>query len=229
MANDAGTGAADLGRRIVEQREKTGLSREEVAERAGMSESYLEYLETSSAPEPTHATLARLAAAMEVEPGALSGAAMNLPPGRRGGASGAVLENLTPQECRAYIAPGGLGRFLFDDQVRGPIAIVVNYKMDADSVVFRTNSKEVLAEGAQHQRVSFDVDHLDEALAEGWSVLLSGTASVITDPGELERANALGIQPWAGADLEDYVRLVPAQITGRRIRVTGQQGSAADG
>jgi transcriptional regulator with XRE-family HTH domain len=221
MANDAGTGATDLGRRIVEQREKAGLSREDVADRAGMSESYLTYLETSSTPNPTHATLARLAAALDVQPGALSGAAMNLPPGQRGPASSAVLEDLTPEECRVYIAPGGVGRFLFDDETRGPVAIPVNYKMDAADVVFRTNSTDILKEGAQRQQVSFDVDHLDDALAEGWSVLLSGSASVITDPSDLERARALDIQPWAGGGMEDYVRLVPAQITGRRIRVAG--------
>jgi transcriptional regulator with XRE-family HTH domain len=221
MAGDAGTGATDLGRRVVEQRDKAGLSREEVAERAGMSESYLTYLETSSAPNPTHATLARLAAALDVEPGVLSGAAMNLPPGQRTAASSPVLEDLTPDECRAYIAAGGVGRFLFDDEARGPVAVPVNYKMDSDDVIFRTNSKDLLTEGAQHQQVSFDVDHLDEALAEGWSVLLSGSASIVTDPGELERARALGIQPWAGGGLENYVRLVPAQVTGRRIRVAG--------
>jgi transcriptional regulator with XRE-family HTH domain len=221
MAGDAGTGATDLGRRVVEQREKEGLSREDVAERAGMSESYLAYLETSSDSNPTHATLARLAAALDVELRTFSGAAMNLPPGQRGAASSPMLEELTADECRAYIAAGGVGRFLFDDEIRGPVAVPVNYKMDADDVVFRTDSKNLLTEGARHQQVAFDVDHLDETLAEGWSVLLSGSARVIRDPGELERAKALAIQPWAGAHLDTYVRLVPAQITGRRIRVTG--------
>jgi transcriptional regulator with XRE-family HTH domain len=221
MAGDAGTGATDLGRRIAEHRDKAGLSQQEVADRAGMSESYLAYLETSSASNPTQATLARLAAALDVEPDALTGAAMNLPPGQRGAANSPVLENLTPDECRAYIAPGGVGRFLYDDHARGPVAVPVNYKMDEDNVVFRTNFEDLLTEGTQHQKVSFDVDHLDEALAEGWSVLLSGSASVITESRELDRAKALAIQPWAGGALDNYIRLVPTQITGRRIRVDG--------
>ena len=64
------------------------------------------------------------------------------------------------------------------------------------------------------------MDHLDDALGEGWSVLLTGTASVITDPAGLDRARALGIEPWAGGDRPVYVRMTVTQVTGRRIRVT---------
>lgn len=221
MANDAGTGATDVGRRIAEQRNKSGLSREEAAERAGMSPGYLAYLETSSAPNPSQATLTRLAAALDAPPEALTGAGMNLPPGQRAAARNAVLEEITLEECKAYVAGGGIGRFLYDDKARGPVALPVNYKMDGDDIVFRTGSEPGSTEGAQLQKVSFDVDHLDDVLSEGWSVLLSGTASVITDERELARAKELDIEPWAGGDRETYIRLVPTQITGKRIRVTG--------
>lgn len=220
MANDTGRGGTDLGRRIAEQRARAGLSREQAAERAGMSVGYLAYLETSTTPNPTQATLARLAAALDAQPDTLTGAGLNLPPGQGRAAQHCELEELTPDECRAYIAAGGVGRFLFDDRARGPVAVPVNYLMDGGDVVFRTGSAEVVDEGTYHQKVSFDVDHLDDALSEGWSVLLSGAASVVTDAGELTNVRALGIEPWAGGDRDTYVRLVPNQITGRRIRVT---------
>ncbi len=220
MANDAGAAATDLGRRITEQRTKAGLSRDETAERAGMSASYLAYLETSSLPTPTHATLTRLAAALDVPPDALTGAGLNLPPGQGGPARSAQLEELTQDECQAYVAAGGVGRFLYDDEARGPVAVPVNYKMDGTDIVFRTNSQDVVTEGAHEQKVSFDVDHFDEALGEGWSVLLSGTADVISDPAGLAKAEGLGIEPWAGSDRNTFIRLVPSQVTGRRIRVT---------
>ncbi len=220
MASDAGVGATDLGRRVAEQRAKAGLSREEVAERAGMSPGYLTYVETSSSPNPTHATLMRLAAALDTSPNVLTGAGLTMPPGQRGSSANCQLEELTPDQCREYIAAGGVGRFLFDDESRGPVAIAVNYKMDGPDVVFRTNSGAAVAEGTHHQKVSFDVDHVDDALCEGWSVLLSGTADVISDPGDLAKAEALGIEPWPGGDRNVYVRLVPSQVTGRRIRAT---------
>jgi len=221
MGNDADTGGTDLGRRIAEQRDRAGLSREEAAERAGMSPDYLAYLESSSSPNPTQAALTRLAAALDAPTSALSGAGLNLPPGQRGAAKNPVLEILSEQECRAHLAGGGIGRFLFVEASRGPVAIPVNYRMDGDDVVFRTSSEASILDGVRQQRVSFDVDHLDDVLGEGWSVLLSGTAAVITDPAELAGAKALQIEPWAGGDRDTYVRMTASRISGRRIRVTG--------
>lgn len=226
MGTDASTGGTDLGRRIAEQRNRAGLSRDQAAERAGMSPEYLTYLESSPTPNPTQASLTRLAAALDADQAMLTGAGLNLPPGQRGAAKNPVLETLTIDECRAHVAAGGIGRFLFDDPGRGPVAIPVNYKMDGDGVIFRTSGTsgfgaEIRLNAAFAEKVSFDVDHLDDVLGEGWSVLLSGSARIITDPAEVAGAKALHIEPWAGGDRDVYVRLMPTQITGRRIRVTG--------
>jgi hypothetical protein len=66
--------------------------------------------------------------------------------------------------------------------------------------------------------VSFEVDHLDGALSEGWSVLVSGEASPVTAQAELDKVTALAIDPWAGGDRDVYIRIVASEITGRRIR-----------
>jgi transcriptional regulator with XRE-family HTH domain len=212
--------AGDLGRRLAERRSRAGRSIADVAERAGMSPGYLAYLESSSSPNPSHATLTRLAAALDTVPESLSGAEMNLPPGQRSAAKNPVLNSLSRDECIQLVARGGIGRFLYDEPGRGPVALPVNFRMAGDDVVFRTTSEGSVTEGLHGQPISFDVDHFDEALGEGWSVLLSGTASVITDPAELERATALGIEPWAGGDRHTYVRIAVTEVTGRRIRVT---------
>jgi transcriptional regulator with XRE-family HTH domain len=223
QANTGGTdiGGTDIGRRIAEQREESHLTVDDVAARAGMAPQYLRYLETSPAANPTPATLTRLAVALDVTPSSLAGAGLNLPPGQRSAARNATLHHLTVAECWALIAAGGVGRFLFVQAGRGPVAIPVNFKVDGDDVIFRTSSDSVVAEGIHQQPVSFDVDHLDDALGEGWSVLLTGTASVISSPAEITRVQALDIEPWAGGDRETYVRLTPTEITGRRIRVSG--------
>lgn len=220
MKASPATGGADLGRRISEQRKRAGLSRDEVAQRAGLAPEYLAYLESSPDPNPTQATLIQLAAALDTGVGTLSGAGLYQPPGQRGAAKHPVLTQLTTDECRALIARGGVGRVLFIEEGRGPVAIPVNFRMDGDDVVFRTGGGAGIAAGLRQASVSFDVDHLDEALSEGWSVLLTGTAVVITDPAELEHVTSLGIEPWAGGERPTYVRLQPRQITGRAIRVT---------
>ncbi len=221
MAASIASGGTDVGRRIREQRERAGLSRAETAERAGLASEYLSYLETSGDSAPTQATLIRLAAALGTSVSALSGAGLSVPPGQRGAAANPVLASLSADECRTLIAPGGVGRVLFVEEDRGPVAIPVNYRMDGDDVVFRTGGGTRMAYSLRQASVSFDVDHLDDALGEGWSVLLTGTASLITDPGELERVSSLGIEPWAGGDRHTYVRLRVHQVTGRAIRATG--------
>lgn len=211
----------DLGRRIREERELTGLSQADVARAAGLSPQYLVYLESNPDSYPTQATLIRIAAALGISVRTLSGAGLNLPPGQRGAATYPVLADLSPDQCQALIAPGGVGRVLFVEEGRGPVAIPVNYRMDGNDVLFRTGGGAGIGDGMQQASVSFDVDRIDEALGEGWSVLLTGTASVVTDPAELERAAALRVEPWAGGDRPIYVRLRPRQVTGRAIRVRG--------
>jgi len=219
MGNDAESAGTDVGRRIADRRSKAGLTVTEAAERAGMAPEYLAYLESSMAPNPSQAALTRLAAALNTTPGSLSGAGLSLPPGQRSAATGTLLDSLTPTECRQYLAGGGIGRFLFVEPGRGPVAIPVNFQMDGDDVVFRTSSGGSVSAGLHERRVSFDVDQLDDALGEGWSVLVTGKARVISAADELAHAAALHIEPWAGGDKPVYVRLTASQVTGRRIRV----------
>jgi len=209
----------DLGRRIAERRRQAGLSREEAAARAGMAAGYLEYLETSPMPNPTPSALARLAAAMGTSTPALAGAGLDLPPRRQPPRERPVLEPLTAGQCRDYLGTSGVGRFLLVEP-RGPVAIPVNYAMLGDDVVVRTSGRTSLAAYAGQSRVSFEVDHLDEALAEGCSVLVSGEAHVVTAPDELATVSSLGIAPWAGGDRDTYVRIAARELTGRRIRAT---------
>lgn len=217
MSTSAGHGGTDLGRRIREHRTRAGLSQQDAAAGAGMAASYLHYLETSPDASPTPAALARLAAALGTSTRAITGAGLDLPPGQQLPDARPLLEVLTAAECRAYLGSGGVGRFLFE-QERGPVALPVNFRMLGDDVVFRTAPAAAERAGAAQQHVSFEVDHLDETLGEGWSVLISGHAHVVTEPGELDQVRALGIEPWPGGSREIYIRIVPAVVTGRRIR-----------
>ncbi len=74
---------------------------------------------------------------------------------------------------------------------------------------------------AVDSRVAFEVDHVDEALSQGWSVLVQGRARTVTDPDVARRLDALAYsRPWADGDERDlWVRLDEERITGRRISV----------
>jgi hypothetical protein len=212
------TGTGDLGRRLAEQRERCGLSRAETADQADVAVSYLEYLETSATADPGPDVLIRLADALGTTAAALRGGGLSLPPGQRGAAGHPVLAELTLARCRELLAPGGVGRFLFVTD-RGPVAMPVNYGMLGGDIVFRTSeSGRVAAATRPGSLVSFSVDRIDDALAEGWSVLASGAAAIIPDPAGRAVAARLGIEPWAGGQRDLVVRLTPREITGCRIR-----------
>ena len=91
-------GPGDLGRRLSRRREDLQLSRRQLAELAGVSVPYLEYLETHPAT-PTQAALRRLAVALQTTPETLLGAGTGGPPGRSGHPGHPVLQTLTPVEC----------------------------------------------------------------------------------------------------------------------------------
>src|SRR6266571_983583 len=158
----------DLSRRVAQRRTELHLSQAQVAARAGLSLRYLEYMERYPA-RPTAAALRRLAAALRTTPSALLGAGANVPPGQRRPADMRFISKLLPAECRRLIAPGGVGRIAFGT-LSGPVVVPVNFAVLADTVVVRTAEGTVI-DGHSDEQVALEVDHIDEALCQGWSVV----------------------------------------------------------
>jgi transcriptional regulator with XRE-family HTH domain len=205
----------DLGQRVAHRRSELGLSREEVARRAGMAAGYLDYLEHSAAVAIPRGSLIRLAAALETTVEALRGGKVYRPPGPGGAGPHPRLDVLTREHCEAHLAAGGVGRLVFLS-VGVPVALPVNFRYRDGGIVFRTRAGGALAT-AVGSIVSFEVDNIDDAMSEGWSVLLSGRARLVDDPDELAQVAALGIEPWPGGNREAVIRIEVATVSGRRI------------
>jgi nitroimidazol reductase NimA-like FMN-containing flavoprotein (pyridoxamine 5'-phosphate oxidase superfamily) len=207
------TASSDLGRRVAHRRGQLGLSMAEVAARARMSPGYLDYVENHSACVSPDA-LRRLARALEVTPAELLGGHADVPPG--GGVPCRLpdLKELDEDECRRLIAPGGVGRVVYTTE-ESPAAIPVNYAVIDDAIVFRTTGGGELEEMVGED-VGFEVDQIDEAFSEGWSVLVCGRARAIHESGEVQRIHEI-VRPWAGDECRSCVRIEPRRITGRRI------------
>lgn len=217
MTTTSGPGQTpgDLGRRVARRRQELGLSRKQVAERAGIAPGYVEYLEEGAARVPP-ASVALLASALDTTVDELLGGTVELPPGQRGPAPQPTLEVLSPAECRRLLASGGVGRFVFANE-RGPVAMPVNFRIMDGDVVFRTAGDSSLAAPPDMELVSFEVDHIDEAMSAGWSVLVTGHVRRVT-PDEYRRLEELGVEPWAGGQRTVYLRIEQRDISGRRIR-----------
>ena len=206
----------DLGRRVSGRRKDLKLSRSQLAELAGMSLPYLAYLETHPAT-PTQAALQQLAAALHTTPEALLGAGTSQPPGQTGPSSRPVLQTLTAAECYDLLSSGGVGRVAFNT-TDGPVVLPVNYAIAGQTVIFRTAPDTLLA-GYLDGPAGFEVDRLDEALSQGWSVLVTGRAVRVTSEAEVRHLERhAGVRPWAGGARDVYVRIIPRKITGRRLR-----------
>ncbi|MDP9868297.1 MULTISPECIES: pyridoxamine 5'-phosphate oxidase family protein [Streptosporangium] len=215
------TAPGDLARRLALRRKELGLSREQLAGQAGIDPGYLGYLEETAA-SPTLDTVRKLAAALNTGVEELLGGTMDLPPGRGHPAPHPRLERLEAEECLRLIAPGGVGRVAFNEP-GGPAILPVNYVLRNNSVIVRTAVggplDDNLRTGVQGTefKIAFEVDRIDDAAREGWSVLIRGGAHHVSAD-EQAAAAASGVQPWAGGERELYLSIVPAEITGRRIR-----------
>ena len=140
---------------------------------------------------------------------------MNEGPGRQ-----VRWQELTKSECFALLSGERLGRVaVVDDQ--GPIVFPVNFVLDRHMVVFRTDEGTKLDAATRGSRVAFEVDGTDEAARTGWSVVVRGEATEVTDPAELARLRKLRLSPWAPGAKSRYVRILPAKLTGRRIWAPG--------
>ncbi|MGW4173793.1 pyridoxamine 5'-phosphate oxidase family protein [Streptomyces chartreusis] len=211
----------DIGRRVAVERRRKKLSRVETARRARMSPGYLAYLEERPA-DPTVATVIRLADALGIPVTALRGGGADLPPGQGHALLHPQLSDLGSDECRTLLSTHGVGRIAVTASDGRPAVVPVNYEVVDDTIMFRTAPDSVSA-AAVGTDVAFEVDHVDEAMSQGWSVLAVGPASVVTEPDAVrtlsERAHS---RPWAGGQREMWVSIRPTSLTGRRITPADQ-------
>jgi len=134
-----------------------------------------------------------------------------------------VLEELDEAESLRLIAGGGIGRIGYASRF-GPVVLPVNYQWHDDAIVFRTARNSALDEDLQtgiaggEYIVAFEIDQLDMAGRQGWSVLIQGPAHHVESPAERAAAVEAGVQPWASGERELFVRILPHRITGRRIK-----------
>ena len=126
------------------------------------------------------------------------------------------IQELTRAECFDLLAGGQVGRVAVVDD-RGPVVFPVNYVLDRHTVVFRTEPGTKLHAAGRGIRVCFEADGADEAACTGWSVLVRGEITEVTDPDELARLRKLPLRPWAAGARDHYARILPAMLTGRRI------------
>jgi uncharacterized protein len=130
-----------------------------------------------------------------------------------------LLEELSRAECLRLLATVPIGRLSYTRQAL-PAVEPVNFALDDGAIVIRTDAGSKLAAASRGAVVAFQADDLDLALRSGWSVTAVGRCEEVADAADIARLDKLDLQSWAPGAGNHFLRIVPAIVTGRKLRGT---------
>ena len=126
------------------------------------------------------------------------------------------LEMLDREECLRLLAEVEVGRVGITTEAL-PVVLPVNFVLDGERIVFSSAPGTKLYVAATGAQVAFEADDVDAGARRGWSVCVTGPATVVQDEGEAERLRALPLDSWAPAGEESFIVIEPQVVTGRRV------------
>ncbi|MCD7442376.1 pyridoxamine 5'-phosphate oxidase family protein [Streptomyces lincolnensis] len=125
---------------------------------------------------------------------------------------------LDRQECLRLLAKVPIGRVVYTRQAL-PAVLPINFSLDTDaSVLLCTSPASDLVHAIDGVVVAFEVDEFDAATRSGWSVVVTGRATVVTDPADHERLTQTGPSSWMPLRETVFVRIESEMVTGRQLR-----------
>jgi nitroimidazol reductase NimA-like FMN-containing flavoprotein (pyridoxamine 5'-phosphate oxidase superfamily) len=124
---------------------------------------------------------------------------------------------LDRQECLRLLAKVPVGRVVHTRHAL-PAVLPVNFALDGDgAVLLRTSADSELVRAVDGVVVAFEADEVDAVAQSGWSVVVTGAASVVTGPAERRRPAVSGPRSWVPWPREVFVRIEPELVTGREL------------
>lgn len=126
------------------------------------------------------------------------------------------LVELSAEECWEHLNHERFGRVAVVDGHAADI-FPVNYRVHAGDIVIRTEGGTKLAAATLGGPVAFEIDEVDAAGHQGWSVVVKGHAHephTVEDVLDLED---LDLAPWVDAPKSRWLVITPQAVTGRAI------------
>jgi nitroimidazol reductase NimA-like FMN-containing flavoprotein (pyridoxamine 5'-phosphate oxidase superfamily) len=124
------------------------------------------------------------------------------------------LEELPRDEAIELLSSVSMGRIGFT--IGGlPTIRPVNHVVDGDDIVIRTHLESTMSacDGAV---VAYETDRLDRRTRTGWSVIVTGVASVVDNPLEIERFENL-VHPWIDQPVTYLLRIKSDVVDGLKL------------
>lgn len=140
---------------------------------------------------------------------------------------------LTTGECWELLASVPIGRVVFTHRAM-PAIRPVNHLIEGRTIIIRTHlgaaiaSRAAMAGAAGTTGVTggraeepgsvvcYEADQIDPVRHTGWSVIVTGLARLVTDPGAIARY-ADTLEPWMAGDLNQIVAIEPRFVSGIRL------------
>lgn len=214
-----------VARNVRARRRACGFSITELADLAGVSETWIRALEEGRTAA-NRASLTRLAAPLGTSVGRLASTkddAYEPAPAPRSsepvpsvpvGPHAPGMIAMEREECYARLAMKSVGR-VSPGSAAEPFVLPVNYMLDGQDIVFRTEPGSSPA--GVERLVAFEVDDLLPSARLGWSVLVVGEARRVTEEADLRRLEAGDLTPWPKGEHHVWMRIRTQRVTGRRI------------
>lgn len=127
-------------------------------------------------------------------------------------------ESLQRAESMRLLASVDFGRVVFAMQAL-PAIRPVNHLVDDGIIIIRSRMRSALSAAARrsdHLVVAYEADALDSRTRTGWSVVVTGRARTLTDPGLVARYEQL-LHPWVN-HADTVVAIEPEIVTGLRLK-----------
>lgn len=129
------------------------------------------------------------------------------------------LSELSRGTCLRLLASVRLGRVVYTCQAL-PAIRLVHHVMDGNDIVISCGPEAaaIVRDSAPEPGVvvAYEADAFDTDAGLGWSVIVTGMARRVSDPGNVARYERL-LQPWAAGDGGHVIRISPELVTGYRL------------
>lgn len=125
---------------------------------------------------------------------------------------------LTERESLDLLRSVTLGRVVFTQHAL-PAIRPVNHIVDEEAVIIRSHlgaaivSHSAVRGGAV---VAYEAEDLDPVEHVGWSVIVTGTARLVTEPAAITRYRKL-LRPWVEHEMDQVISIQVEMISGIRL------------
>jgi len=133
--------------------------------------------------------------------------------------SSPATEVLETNECWELLRGVSVGRLavVVDHH---PDIFPVNYKVDHGTMVFRTGEGTKLHAALSDTPVAIEADGVNAETGVAWSVVVKGQATAVSLTQEVLDTIGLLLFPWEAGQKDQFIRIIPSVVTGRRFKVT---------